>query len=277
MRILPALVAVALLATTVLAHPEDTSQDEGLEHTTLWEAALPPGGTQERTLSYHGEPLREGWYMLWSGASEGALEARLSLDGEVVADSSWDGAVFTTLRLPEEGVYTMALSNVGDADAAFRLHYDITCRCTAKAVHGGGSLWFNLDAEKGQHVDWEFAVVPYGGQPDRGEVQVRATLAVADGAQEWDGFTVLDQVDLQILANSTDPYSTFGLPFMASQSGMHYVLLQLDHDGPQDWSFQVKPRWSVEPAVPEAAVPHPSLAVAGLVLLLLAVAHWRRR
>jgi len=283
-RVLACLLVLALLPV-VAGHPaEDTLLPAGsyLNHTEVWNGTVAAGGTVNTTLAFGGAPLRAGWFLLFSGEAAG-LHADLRHDGRSVATWSWNGPFLATVRLPETGVYGLELRNEGAGTAPFRLYYDQTCECSSKAVHGDGPLWFNLEARAGERVELAFAVVPYQepGAPadgDRDDVTVHATLARAlPEAATWpEGFLLLDEARVTIPAGNAAPYTTFPLPFTAGEDGMHYVLVDVRHDGPPGWSFQVKPRWSVEAADVRSAEA-PAVPAVLLSVLALAGAALRRR
>lgn len=285
------IVAILLLsAATVTAHepPEEPILADGtyLHHTNLHEGTLESGGWNNTTLAWGGVPLKEGWFLLWSGTVEGngTLLANVLHDNETVHEWAWGSGNEDLVihRLDQTGFYELSLHNPGPEPIAYRLYYDNTCDCTSKSAQGEESpLWFNYDLTRPGRVAWDVYVVPFEwpkGQdlPPIGNVTVEATVATWTGQNdEWpDGFKVVETFDIDLPPKGDEPLWIQDMGFTAKDAGTNYILLTVHHDGDPRWMFQVRP--VVE--LPEARqIPGPGIVTVASILAVAGVAAHRTR
>ncbi len=260
--------------------------DEDLDHIRLAEFTLAPGEVGNYTLSFSGAPFKAGWHWLLRGnVDEGILRVEPIMGERLLARYHWGvGPHLETALLPVDDKIQLRLTNVGDGNATMQFYYDQTCECQYKRVPlPNGPVWFNIDAEAGQRVSWQFTLQPaqLGVKTNASipsEVEVRATHMVVDPDDIL--LAYLTKESTREVLSIDDPMCRAAarwngcvtLEFVAEESGRQLVWFDITHRGDPSWTYMILPEVEVEETAQTTPMP-----VVALLAALLGAVYVRRR
>lgn len=254
-----------------------------LNHIQSAEVTLAPGESGNYSLSFSGGPFKAGWHwLLRMDVEEGSVRVRPFVAEQPLGTYHWgEGAHVQTAVLPVEGTMRLSLSNTADSNTTVRLYYDQSCECQYKRVPlRNGPVWFNIYAEEGQRVSWDFTLQPIqlGAKPDvpiPATVDVGATHMAVDKTDLLLSYNTLERT--RVTLNATDAQcrqgvqwnGCFTLEFIATETGQQLVWFDVAHQGDASWTYMILPLADVSD--PEQGMPTPWF----LVLAALALAYRR--
>ncbi len=255
-----------------------------LNHIQAAEVTLAPGERGNYTLSFSGAPFKAGWHwLIRADVDEGGVGIDIFQDERLLARHNLgEGSHVRTQELPFQATMRLELRNVAEGNTTVRFYYDQTCECQFKRVPlQNGPVWFNIHAEEGQRVSWQFTLQPAQlntktNAPVPQNVTVRARHMVVD--DDPLGGYVPGATTREILSIDDPQCRTAAawngcieLDFTATQTGQQLVWFDVSHEGDPSWTYMILP--VVEVTDPVQTTPMPW----GLALLGLAFAYRRAK
>ncbi len=266
--------SLLLLLPLVAAHGE---HDDGgnLQHIQREDLVLEPGRNAIYSLDFAGQPFTGGWEWLIRADVDGDVGVRLTQLGQTVDQWEWGtGSHTETTTIPDNGTLLLEFSNDGSRNATVAFYYDQTCRCLFKLVPlAQGPVWFNIDAEKGDRVSFNYTVFtqPIGPDgPTPTTVTVRATHVTLHPWREHASVEHSFTVGEAPCHGGARWNACFDVAFTAKESGMQTIWFELEHDGGAGWAMAIRP---LSERTPQEEAPGMALP---MLLLALVVAVQRR-
>ncbi len=282
---------LVLLAPLAVAH-EDVEHGEAdvvgflppgqdLNHIRSAEVTLAPGESGNYTLSFSGSPFKAGWHWLVRADVEGAVGMDIFLDERFLSRQNFgEGSHVRTETLPFQGKMRLELRNLQEENSTIRFYYDQTCECLYKRVPlQSGPVWFNVPAQEGQQVSWQFTLQPTQtgatDQPAPRNVSITARHLTVDD-DPLGGFTA--QESTSVVLSMDDPIcrepatrwnGCVFFDFTAAADGDQLVWFEVSHDGDPGWTYMIQPLVEVTDPVQNTPLPW------GLGLLAIAFAYRR--
>ncbi len=269
------LLALLLLAIPVTAHGVE---GDYLDHITADEIKLAPGESVERVLAFEGGDFSADWWMLIRADVTEQTRIDIFQEGKFLSRWNWPaGNHVVTQHLPETGFMQVRFTNMGDDNGTVRYYYDQTCDCTGKRIAvNPGPVWFNIDAEAGERVtfDWVIGIAGIGtDKPENLTIKVDRLRP-----EDTQALTRLEQVEQNFTIHADEACypggawnGCFTMSFIAPYTGTQYIWFYANHDGGPEFTVSLPVQVKVEPVDDEQTTPAPAWA------LLVALAIFARR